>query len=189
MKRSVLVVVAAGFIGIGTNGWAQPSRQNDTSIQKVEIFPPGQQGVGPPVTVMFTGHLYAKEASSATTSEEKFLISVVEANRTGNVDDVLRVWDESEHANIKRMATDEKLWSGNRTYYQKVTETKFVARVHYGQFLIFVVNHVFADGTESVKSYPLKRLGNRLVLTNELSRDPVFAYLISSYVQTLNKRR
>jgi len=155
--------------------------------QRVEFYPAGQKGIGTPVTLSFVGQIYKPEtASRATTPDERFVMRIVAVNATGTLDEMLQLWDTAERDDVRRMASNPSNWDANRKLYAAMTGTSFVARMEYGEYLIFFVKHALTGRSPIVQTYTLRRAGpNTYALTNKLSADPVLVYWSNAYTRQL----
>jgi hypothetical protein len=160
----------------------------------VELYPEGQPRSNPAI-LSFTGQKYEPnlpipvppKTSGNVPDEVKFLGTVIATNREGSLEDVLKLWDPKDRDQIRKLASDPKLFEGNRNFYRSIEESAVVVRVNYGPYQIFFVKHAGPTLKPLIKDYPVIRQNNSIYQTNALQGDPVFAYLSTKYAQTLQQ--
>jgi hypothetical protein len=161
--------------------------------QTIEFYPPLTQGKTHPVTLSFDAHVYsgnsrfqelAKDPSQLT-EDEKFLISVVQANTSGSGADIVALWEPNEREEVKQLVNDNELFVGNRAFYTKIQDSTLRAKIYYGSYILFFVEHSGEAFAPLIKEYPVKATGSGYYLTNALQSDPVFQYFVTVYSKTL----
>lgn len=158
---------------------------------KIELYPEGQHTN--PAVLYVTGERYQNNPlihvppdSSTSTPEMQFLGQVILTNSNGSVDDVLRMWDPRDRDAIRKLASDTSIFEGNRNFYRGITSSRLLARISYGTYDIFFVQHI-AQNRTVVKDYPVTHVNGALMNTNALQSDPVFVYLSTRYAQVLQQ--
>jgi len=158
---------------------------------KIELYPEGQHTN--PAVLYVTGERYQDNPlihmppdSSTFSPEMQFLGQVILTNANGSLDDVLRMWDPRDRDAIRKVASDPSLFEGNRNFYRSITSSRLLARVSYGTYDIFFVQHITQNRTV-VKDYPVTHVNGALMNTNALQSDPVFVYLSTRYAQVLQQ--
>lgn len=181
LRSTARWVVMLSSLCTGGSLAAQPSEPRDRTY-RVNLFPQGQEGTGEAITISFVGRAFGEDVSTAAIgAQEEFVRRVIEVNKSGSLEDVLQLWPEDERAEVRRMASDKNVWNANRAFYDMIKETRFVARIGYGNYQIVLVRHL-RHGEPAPKTYPLKKVGaGAYALTNKLSSDPVFAHIVSTF--------
>ncbi len=158
---------------------------------KIELYPEGQHTN--PAVLYVTGERYEGNPlihmppdSSTSSPEMQFLGQVIFTNANSSLDDVLRMWDPRDRDTIRQVASDPSLFEGNRNFYRSITSSRLLARVSYGTYDIFFVQHITQNRTV-VKDYPVTHVNGALMNTNALQSDPVFVYLSTRYAQVLQQ--
>jgi hypothetical protein len=158
---------------------------------KIELYPEGQHTN--PAVLYVTGERYQDNPlihtppdSSTSSPEMQFLGQVILTNANGSLDDVLRMWDPRDRDAIRKVASDPSLFEGNRNFYRSITSSRLLAKVSYGTYDIFFVQHITQNRTV-VKDYPVTHVNGALMNTNALQSDPVFVYLSTRYAQVLQQ--
>jgi len=158
---------------------------------KIELYPEGQHTN--PAVLYVTGERYQDNPlihippdSSTSSPEMQFLGQVISTNANGSLDDVLRMWDPRDRDAIRKLASDPSLFEGNRNFYRGITSSRLLAKVSYGTYDIFFVQHI-AQNRTVVKDYPVAHVNGALMNTNALQSDPVFVYLSTRYAQVLQQ--
>ena len=158
---------------------------------KIELYPEGQHTN--PAVLYVTGDRYQDnplihmpQDSSNSSPEMQFLGQVIFTDANGSLDDVLRMWDPKDRDAIRKVASDPTLFEGNRNFYRSITSSRLLAKVSYGTYDIFFVQHITQNRT-IVKDYPVTHVNGALMNTNALQSDPVFVYLSTRYAQVLQQ--
>ena len=167
------------------------------SAQDVNIsvaFYPNNVASGTPVTLTLQGKLYSGNSwfdelakdPGGLTEDEKVIMAVVDANRSGTSVDILKLWSPDERESIASMMSDSQLFAKNQGYYKRVTGSAFIGRVLYGDYIICLVQHDLPQSGSIIKEYPIHKVDGKYYMTNKLANDPVFMYLTQKYRQTLS---
>jgi hypothetical protein len=160
---------------------------------KIELYPEGQRTN--PAVLYVTGdryqdnpliHMPQDSSMSNSSPEMQFLGQVIFTNANGSLDDVLRMWDPRDRDAIRKVASDTSIFEGNRNFYRGITSSRLMARISYGTYDIFFVQHISQNRTV-VKDYPVTHVNGALMNTNALQSDPVFVYLSTRYAQVLQQ--
>jgi hypothetical protein len=185
-SRLVITALAVGlFLALAGSATETPH------TIKIELYPEGQHTN--PAVLYVTGERYQDNPlihmppdSSTSSPEMQFLGQVILTNANGSLDDVLRMWDARDRDSIRKIASDPSLFEGNRNFYRSITSSRLLARVSYGTYDIFFVQHITQNRTV-VKDYPVAHVNGALMNTNALQSDPVFVYLSTRYAQVLQQ--
>jgi hypothetical protein len=169
---------------------AVSAAENSHTI-RVELYPEGQHSN--PVVLSVTGERYTSNQlipvppnSGAGAPELQFLGQLIAANANGSLQDVLSLWDSRDREAIRKLASDPAVFEGNRNFYRGITSSHLLARISYGNYDIFFVQHITKTRT-IVKDYPVVHVNGALMATNALQNDPVFVYLSTKYAQALQQ--
>lgn len=186
--RNVRLLVMACTIGIVL---ALTVSAQDSHNIRIELYPEGQHSN--PAVLSMTGERYQGNPlipmppeSRAGSPEIQFLGQLISTNANGSLEDVLRLWDPKDREAIRKIASDPTIFEGNRNFYRSITVSRLMARVSYGTYDIFFVQHTTQSRTV-VKDYPVIHVNGSLMNTNALQKDPVFVYLSTKYAQILQQ--
>ncbi len=153
--------------------------------QTVTLGPPS--GDGPPITLGFEGKLYGMEGwmddgVARRDAAEAFVQRVVSTNRDGDLDAMVALWSPDQQDEI-RSSAGEGMFERNQGFFRSVTGTALRARVDYGDFHIFLVQHDApqTDTGSTVNVYPIQKIDGRYYLSNTLRDDLAFRYLVQVY--------
>ena len=160
----------------------------------IELYPSGESEKVNPVALSFSGKVYENLVlpdsleKSNLPDDEKFLAKAIAINKNGTLEEVLSIWNPSEREDIKKVASDPKIFEANRKFYSTIEKSSLKAKILYGTYTIYIVNHSDRVSGERLKEYPLKKVEGKYFLTNALSEDPVFQYLTTKYIKKLRGR-
>jgi hypothetical protein len=137
-----------------------------------------------PATIALNGMLYAnsiwlEDVTAGTTqaaADETFIARVVAKNQTGTQTDVLNTWNPDEQAKMGTYINDTNLFAANQAFYKTIKNSAFLAKVSYGEYIVFLVQHTMQDATNISKMYPIKLVNGVYYMTNLLSNDPIYVY-------------
>lgn len=175
---------------------AQSEGGRDVGVQSTQsmTFYPKVAGAGRasenPVTVSFNGRTYeggwwlSRTEDSALTEAETFLANVIETNRDLSPDEVLELWNPPERDEVRSMVSDPEMFAANRRFYRGIEDSALVAKILYGPYILFYVQHVGAFD-DFIKEYPVLQTDTGYYLTNALQDDPIFQYFSTAYVERL----
>jgi hypothetical protein len=159
---------------------------------KVDLYPEGDNPVNP-VTLRFNGRLYVDswwfdevaKGSFSAADDEKFVMKVYDANKNGTPQDILKLWAPSERESMKPDILDKNLFSLNRGYFNNIQYSAFMAKIQYGSYTIFLIQHTGLQIGNDINEYIIKKINNDYYQTNALQSDPVFLYISQKYKGTL----
>lgn len=188
LRNSRLVITA---LALGLFLALSGSAAETSHTIKIELYPDGQHTN--PAILYVTGERYQDnplihmpQDSSNSSPEMQFLGQVIFTDANGSLDDVLRMWDPRDRDAIRKVASDPSIFEGNRNFYRSITSSRLLAKVSYGTYDIFFVQHI-AQNRTVVKDYPVIHVNGALMNTNALQSDPVFVYLSTRYAQVLQQ--
>lgn len=158
----------------------------DNSTMSFDIYPRNSNANNNPAILTLNGKKYVDNLwfdnissnSTSVSDEEKFIVKVVNTNQQGTQDDVLNLWLPDDRTDMSTIISDADIFSLNQSKYKDIKYSVFLGRLDYGDYTVFVVQHILSDNTNLVKLYPIKYLDGSYYLTNELSDDPVFNQLM-----------
>lgn len=182
MKRTMMMGALMAILVVG------PVAAQDAATsqpQTIVLGPP--HGDGPPITLGFEGKRYGadgwlNEGEPRRDDAEAFVQQVVATNRDGDLDAMVALWSPDQQDAIRASAGDG-LFERNQGFFRSITGTALRARVDYGDFHVFLVQHD-APQTETgstVNVYPIQRIDGRFYMTNALQDDLAFRYLVQVY--------
>jgi hypothetical protein len=178
------------IVGIGITGFAEPAQAKDEQIS-VRFFPEDGSKTDNPVSLIFKGKTYPTNgwfdeitAAGTATPEEQFVINVVALNRSGSLSNIQSLWGTDEQDQISDLA-DSRMFAGNQAFFRRITGSAFLAKILYGDYIIFLVQHDVQGYGSMVKEYPLRKRSGKLFLTNRLVDDAVYMFASSNYSKSL----
>jgi len=137
--------------------------------------------------IVLTGKLYAEDIWLESISDgitqaapdETFIASVVKMNRNGLQADVLNTWNPDERSKMSSYVNNAVMFSKSQNWYKAVKYSAFLAKMIYGEFTVFAVQHSMQSGSNIILLYPIKNVSGSYYLTNQLSEDPIFvSYMV-----------
>ena len=140
----------------------------------------------------FRGAIYEEDLNLITSKtvdlpkEEKevyeFLRKVRLANISGNIKELLAVWDEHERESIEKVASEKGLLEKNKSTYLAMTSMRIKTVIDYGNYYIALVDQSIPSGSFVMK-YPIVKRDDGLYLSNGLNGDPFFDFIVDQIVQ------
>lgn len=159
---------------------------------KVDLYPEGENPINP-VTLRFSGRLYVDswwfdevaKGSFSAGDDEKFIMKVFDVNKNGTPQDILKLWAPSERESMKPDILDNNLFSLNRGYFNNIQYSAFMAKIQYGSYTIFLIQHTGPQIGNDINEYIIKKINNDYYQTNALQSDPLYLYISQKYKGTL----
>ena len=100
-----------------------------------------------------------------------FIHTVIEANKTKDVNKILALWAPSERSRLMELMSDKASMEKNSALFLNMRKSRLVGVMEYGKYLLVYALHDLVGVGDYVKLYPLLRDGDKLFMTNELSED------------------
>ena len=127
----------------------------------------------------FSGKIYkdrplleqASPMGDKLSAAEVAVMKFVEVNAKGTAAQVVELWNPAERENIKNVISKEDIFTRNQALFSTITESRLVARMNFGQFIIFYVEHKRPPSDYKVKLYTFTEKDGRYFATNMLSSD------------------
>jgi hypothetical protein len=186
-----LVVAVAVTAVVSTTAVAA---EDDSAVvpHTLELRPKTDLRAAHPVKVTFDAAVYlhkgqGKEISRASKSpDEVFVATALDVYRTGTVDQVLKLWLPEERVEKRQLLLSEggALFKKAQETHRAITHAELRAKVLYGDFVLLGVEYRFATERTTLV-YPIVSRGGQYFMTDGLSDDPVFTYLIDRVVRDL----
>lgn len=171
-------------------GFAVPGQAKDEQVT-VKLFPENGSTTDNPVTMTFTGKTYTTNgwfdevtAAGTATPEEQFVINAVALNRNGSLANIQGLWGADEQDQISYLS-DSRQFAGNQAFFRRISASAFLAKILYGDYIIFLIQHDVKGYGSMVKEYPLRKSSGKLFLTNRLVDDAVYMFASLNYSKTL----
>jgi hypothetical protein len=117
--------------------------------------------------------------------DEAFVIDALRINKSGTVQDIKNLWLPEEQADIAAVVANINSLKMSQTFLTNVSNSTFQAKILYGAYTIFLVQHSHATLGEIVNFYTLKQVAGKYYLTNYLKSDNVLKVLLNKYKPTL----
>lgn len=144
-----------------------------------------------PVTLTLKGKTYGAEGwfdripPGAATPGEKVIVDAINALKHGTWQEVLKGWAPDEQDEEKRYLDNAEGFRKSQSYAKTITASAFLAKVIYGHYEIFVVQHEIGGEGSKIRVYPTINNNGRYFLTNLLKSDPVYQYISYAYAKSL----
>ena len=187
-----IFVAACGHLG------AQTAPAGSSGRIDVELLPAGQEQIRQnPIVLSFTGRSYTAAIFNNATgklppemgADEAVLPKIMADNASADLSRILTNWNPTERDEISKLASDPELADANANAYKRILQSQLLVKIFYGaNYVLYLVKHDRSD-TSYVKDYAFKRVDGKLYLTNELTGDPVFQYVTTSYAHTLRAKK
>jgi hypothetical protein len=117
--------------------------------------------------------------------DEAFVIDALRINKTGTAQDIKNLWLPEDQADIAAVVANINSLKANQTFLANVQNSTFQAKILYGAYTIFLVQHSHATLGQIVNFYTLKQVAGKYYLTNYLKSDNVLKVLLNKYKPTL----
>jgi hypothetical protein len=151
-------------------------------IIQLSINPINSQVLTNPAIIGFNGKLYTEniwleDVSSGKMQaeyDETFIANVLAANQSGTAADVLATWNPSERSQMSVYINNPNLFTANKNWNNNVKNSALLAKIYFGNFTIFAVQHTMKDTTVTVKMYSIISANGSNYMTNLLSSDPMY---------------
>jgi hypothetical protein len=132
-----------------------------------------------PVSLSFSGELYkerpslslANTSTAKLPAPEKALSKFIDVNANGTEDQVVALWIPSERESMKEMISKGEIFTRNKALFATITQSRLVARLNYGSFILFYVEHERSPSQYNVSLYTFTEKDGRYFATNALSKD------------------
>jgi hypothetical protein len=132
-----------------------------------------------PVNLSFSGKMYKGRPllrqvnlrGAKQLAVEAALGKFIEVNASGTADQVVELWNPVERQSIKEMISKGDIFTRNRALFAAITESRLVARLNYGSFILFYVEHERSPSQHNVSLYTFTEKDGRYFATNALSKD------------------
>jgi len=168
----------------------------DTKIT-IQLYTEGDSQTINPVSLMFNGKVYTEswwfdevvKNTFIASDDEKFILKVVETNQKGTPQDVLNLWSPSEQDQMKSIIFDADAFAGNQGFYKRIQSSAFMAKILYGSYIIFLIQHTGNEIGNLIHEYPIIKVDNNYYLTNKLQSDPMFLFITEKYSKTLKYKQ
>lgn len=162
----------------------------------LSFYPPGPGPKINAITLTFTGRVYDRgawlkrmaEQKQKLEADEEFLVRVIATNQNGSNTEILELWDPAEKTDIQSSLDNPQESEKNRALFRNIEDTALIAKVYYGQYLFFVVQHSGALIKNVVQVYPIRVSGNKYMLTNRLQDDAMLQFLYFVYGEQIQPR-
>lgn len=159
-----------------------------------DLYPEGASATGNPVTLSMKGKNYPTDAwfnemvrSGKATPDEKFVMDAVTINTNGTLSDVRKLWTTDEQNTS--FFSDPSVFARSQAFLRRITGAAFLAKIRYGNYLIFLVQADVEGYGSVVNRFPVKKQNGRFYITNELGDDPVFIYFLEKYEKSLSFKK
>ncbi|MBC7927025.1 MAG: hypothetical protein H7039_15360 [Bryobacteraceae bacterium] len=196
-RFAMVVTLASGAAALGQSSPPATGGASSPKVQ-VELYPAGQeQSRQNPVVLSFAGRLYTAAVFTNSTGrmpvemgpDEAILPKIISDNASADLGRILTNWNPPEREEIAKLAGNPEMAEANANSYKRILQSELLVKMLYGaNYVVYMVRHNRSD-TSYVKDYPFKRVEGKLYLTNELTGDPVFQYITTSYAQSLRGSR
>ncbi len=159
------------------------------------IFPKNGSATGSPIKVTLKGKTYTENGwfdqmvdTGRAAPDEKFIIEAVSKYKAGKFKEVKGQWMPDEQDEFANSYKDPEQYANSQSYFRRVTRSKFVAKIFYGNYEIFFVQHEVEGYGSNTMPYTIKKVKGRFYFTNKLASDPIYSYLLAKYANFLKKK-
>jgi hypothetical protein len=197
MRMNRLWLVAASFAVVMTArpaAAAAPKGASDVESRTIELLPKGAARAAHPMRISVEAAVYArngqgKEITRASTApDEAFIASVIETYRSGTLEQALKLWapEDREHKKAAMQASGGDIFKKNQETHKQIARVDLLCKVLYGDFILTAVSYRLQSGKVHIVNYPLVQRGDQYYVTDGLSDDPVFVYVMNEVVRKLS---
>lgn len=186
---SCLVTFSAYSAGIST-----PAKAEDVPM-RLEFYPHNGPRVGSPVTLVLKGKNYPENAwfdemvaKGAAEPDERFIIDAMSVFKSGTAENALALWAPAEQNRVSELYNDPKQHASNKAYFRQITGSAFLAKILYGSYEIFIVQHDVKGSGSQPTVYTLKKVDGKYYFSNDLESDEVLEYLKHKYAASIPKK-
>lgn len=192
LKKLIVSLVAGSCFIFAANAFA------DTNEVTIKFYPDAQTNAKTnPVSLSFSGNLYkdkplleqGKPRSLKLSAAETALAKFLDVNAKGTPDEVLEVWNPPERESIKAMVAKPDLFARNKAINANISETRMVARINYGVFTLFFVEHKWMTSDYKVRLYAFTEKDSQYFATNLLTSDFFYSRIASTLEQYFDRSR
>ncbi len=149
------------------------------------------------VRISFTGKQYINDLwfdditknNLSLDADERFVFNLIAANATGTQTELLNLWAPDERSSISEIISDNEIYTLNKNRYKQIQNSIFLAKIDFGEYTVFFMQHVFNEITSIVKTYTIKKVNDNFYLTGALGSDPIYNYVMMSYRGTLPQKK
>jgi hypothetical protein len=117
--------------------------------------------------------------------DEAFIFDALRINRDGTVQDIQNLWLPEERADISNVLANMDVLKANQSFLANLKNSTFLAKILYGNYTIFLIQHSSSTIGDIVNFYTIKKLDGKYYLTNYLKNDSVLKVIIYKYLPTL----
>lgn len=110
--------------------------------------------------------------------DEQFIIKVIDKYSTGTLDAILTLWPDDEKQEVKDLFSDKTALDGSQGFYTRVKDSAFIAKVFYGPYTVFLIQHSGNEIGDTILEYAIVNLNGNYFMTNKLKEDTVYVFLI-----------
>ncbi len=173
-------------------GFSAPVMAEDLPLT-VDLFPVNNSRDGNPVTLTLKGKKYSGGwfdqilNSGGATPDETFVINSISKYKKGSMTDIRNLWVPDEQAGISKRFSDKRFYANSQAYFRRLTRAKFLCKIFYGNYIIFVVQHEIEGHGSNIRNHALKKVDGKYYFTNKLNSDPVFLYWSRTFAENINK--
>ncbi len=192
VKRALNVCCFACIIYIGMF-LSFPALVKGEDIQIPMLLPEDGRGTGKPVILKLKGKTYSRNGwfdqmvgAGRADPSEQFVISVLRKYKKGSLTDIRNLWMPDEQAKIVGYLTSAEHLAERQEYFRRMTRSRFLGKVHYGSYIIFVVQNEIEGYDPNVTNFTIKKIKNRFYLTNQLANDPVLSNVAVKFTKNLH---
>jgi len=158
----------------------------------IEVLPKG--ATAHPVRISVEAAVYThdgqgKEITRASSApDEAFIASVIETYRSGTLEQALKLWavEDRERKQAAMQAGGGDVFKKNQEIHKQIVRVDLLCKVLYGDFILTAVSYRLPNGRVHIVNYPLVQRGSQYYVTDGLSDDPVFVYVMTEVVRKLS---
>jgi hypothetical protein len=190
MRMNRLWLVVASFAVVVAR--AHPAAAAAVEWRTIEVRPKG--AAAHPVRISVEAAVYARDGQgkeitrASSAPDEAFIATVIETYRSGTLEQALKLWaaEDREHKQAAMQAGGGDVFKKNQEVHKQVARVDLLCKVLYGDFILTAVSYRLQNGTVHIVNYPLIQRGGQYYVTDGVSDDPVFVYVMTEVVRKLS---
>ena len=155
------------------------------TAEEVTINLSGLNNASPQIELVFQGEIYSADNTYSSIRErikdgqastlEKVLVGSLDASKVPDREKILEYWEVGSQTQVKEMMDDPEVWEFNKNLFQGIEKSILMATMEMAEYTFAYVAHQYSGSDRlSEKVYPLKKVGDQLLFTNDLQDNSFF---------------
>ncbi len=156
----------------------------------IDFYPDDDKSTGNPISLTLIGERYKSNTYLSTVKGNASqgilkLKKFIDMNKLGDVDEIAKLWAPDERARVVNLLSDSELLNKNKKSFEYIVKSRLIAKIQYGQYTLYVVEHESKYSPSYLKIYPLVGEGEDMYMTNALSKDFIYSQLVFGLSQKI----